>query len=444
VGKIKTNRDEQWRKAKDRAVALFPKVRQAPQPTVPAARATEIRAEWSRITSAAQDSGMTVLPDQAMTTPQRKSVIPGRWARITERLSADTSPSGDKKRALARGIERLFANIWPSGDTWLSAEELKILAAPDTSLNAIMSQARPPRPKEVDQSFVDSVEVLNAMLATQTLDETILVRLDEEEREVRASGNKLLARGLSEQAVGLGTRQRVRPVEPRGHGGFIVDVLRTLETVFSNETQLTAFREALRSPPCNCCGAPPTLMIERSARGLEALYRHAARVEQVCRQFLASAIPADQKHLFMRVVVPTYNATNFDSRRCVECGKVFALETGDEFRRSRYCPAQKGAKRSACQQAAEHRARIERQRRRTFVDAERDLQRIGKALLSHRCESPGACHPLDSPCAAAKRAGAGRLARLAAECQKLAPKGSAFGKLAPRFKVEGRDQSEDE
>jgi hypothetical protein len=31
-----------------------------------------------------------------------------------------------------------------------------------------------------------------------------------------------------------------------------------------------------------------------------------------------------------------------------------------------------------------------------------------------------------------------------AEYQKLAPKGSAFGKLAPGFNVDGRDQSEDE
>lgn len=104
------------------------------------------------------------------------------------------------------------------------------------------------------------------------------------------------------------------------------------------------------------------LMLEPTHDGITALHAHADRV---VRQFAAFAarvpLPSEYSDLFMKVIVPTYNAVSFDSRRCLDCGQAFALRaTGkkkaEEREEARYCPV--------CYPNASERERVRNQGRK--------------------------------------------------------------------------------
>lgn len=57
----------------------------------------------------------------------------------------------------------------------------------------------------------------------------------------------------------------------------------------------------------------------------------------------AESVP-DYADVMLRVLVPTYNAFNFSSRRCLDCGRIFALRTPKEVAESRHCSDECGAR----------------------------------------------------------------------------------------------------
>lgn len=92
---------------------------------------------------------------------------------------------------------------------------------------------------------------------------------------------------------------------------------------------------------CLCCGVPTNVLLERSPQGLEALLAHAANVERTVSRFVVTTIPhpAAYADLYLRVVVPTYNAVHIESRRCGTCGAEFVLTAPADVETLRSCPA---------------------------------------------------------------------------------------------------------
>jgi hypothetical protein len=113
------------------------------------------------------------------------------------------------------------------------------------------------------------------------------------------------------------------------------------------------FGPARQGPvPCRLL-SPMTvkLMLEPTAAGIESLHAHADRVLRLFSVFAARGpLPPEYAEMFNRVFVPTYNAINFDSRRCLDCGKVFALRTSTDIEKSRHCS-------DACDRRASKRGR---------------------------------------------------------------------------------------
>jgi hypothetical protein len=60
--------------------------------------------------------------------------------------------------------------VKPNDPPWLTEEQLKFLAAPDTCPNAIVAKALPARPAWVDEAFANSIAVLNEKFAKRTPD----------------------------------------------------------------------------------------------------------------------------------------------------------------------------------------------------------------------------------------------------------------------------------
>lgn len=99
------------------------------------------------------------------------------------------------------------------------------------------------------------------------------------------------------------------------------------------------FGPAPRGAPVACRLLTPTaakIMMERSDVGIRTLHEYAA---WVFRRVASTPfpVPSEYADIFTRIVIPTYNAINFASRRCLDCGKVFALRAPKEIEASRHC-----------------------------------------------------------------------------------------------------------
>ena len=175
-------------------------------------------------------------------------------------------------------------------------------------------------------------------------------------------------------------------------------------------------------------------------RRLLQFYEAEARFQAFVSTYPA---PEDYRDTFLGFYVPVFNATNATVRRCLECGGRFSLTNHDEIERFKYCPPPKGKKRSACQGEVEKRARKENKRKHTADEVQAKLAQIAEAITKHRCLTLGRCNILEAPCANARRAGTGKVAKLQNKLRRLTTgKADAYRILAPGYDVSGSDPEE--
>lgn len=104
------------------------------------------------------------------------------------------------------------------------------------------------------------------------------------------------------------------------------------------------FGPAARGAPLACRLLTPdaaALMLEATGPGIQALHAHACRVTRLFSAFGArSPSPAIYEDIFLKVLVPTYNAVSVGSRLCTACGTEFKINVRSvlEVERSRHCP----------------------------------------------------------------------------------------------------------
>lgn len=127
----------------------------------------------------------------------------------------------------------------------------------------------------------------------------------------------------------------------------------------------------------------PATMLEPTHDGVTSLYAYAAWVTRQFRRFAASVpLPSDYSDLFMTVVIPTFNAVSIDSRRCLDCGQVFALRAAgkkkdEELKAARYCPV--------CYPTASERDRVrKRGRKRPVSSGQAIVAELAKLKERHR------------------------------------------------------------
>ncbi len=233
-----------------------------------------------------------------------------RSAQPPERLRAAVAKLEEIARRMAHG------RLDPSRGT-LTAEQINILASDDTYHNAMLAKGLPQRPPWkaahppwVDNAFARSIPLVNEKLCKgQMADESEIVG----------------ARYFTHEKVAK-DRAVIDAAVAGAVGPFVDAFMRVAQQDHANP-----------KPSCFCCGVPTEILAERSGRGLESIVAHAANVEKLFRQFAAGAADTDRADLFLRIVVPTYNAIHFDSRRCECCGKRFALRTLTAVEKSKRC-----------------------------------------------------------------------------------------------------------
>ncbi len=130
-GEIRRSCDEKDAEARARAAAMYP-APGPPQPTEPIARAAAVQAEWARVTGQPVPSPSAVGEKANRALEVNKGQFPGRG--------------------------------------WLTAEELKFLAAKETSPNAIMAKSLPPRPAWVEEAFIASIAAVKEIFGSAASD----------------------------------------------------------------------------------------------------------------------------------------------------------------------------------------------------------------------------------------------------------------------------------
>lgn len=341
-GEIQRNREDAWTKAQERASDLYPRHTRPPVPTDPAERAAAAQAEIERI--AALD-----LPPVKVTVIQRPEDLEGipedqirffrarellqqqapaptlseRIQRLKERMAQVPDCPASLRAELAKLEEEIAAkldrphglDLGPSGG-WLTANDIKFLASDGLVENLAKAlPQRPPwksaRPQWIDRAFIDSISLMNERLCNG---------------KMTAEAEVTRARRLVEDV--LLKDQAFIEATTAGVVGPFMDAIRRVAEQDDTEA---------KSPLCFCCGVTAAVLLERSAQGLRTLYAHSVNVEKLWHPFAAGAATADRADMFLRIVVPAYNAISYDSRRCEDCGKMFALRTLKEVEESRRC-----------------------------------------------------------------------------------------------------------
>lgn len=384
-GEIQRNRDDAWTKAQERAAALYPRHARPPVPTDPPERAAAAQAEIARITALdLPPVRVTVIkgPEDLRDVPEgvRRALrlddffqpqapeptLSERIQRLKERMAQAPHCPASLRAELAKLEEEIAAkldhphglDLDPSGG-WLTAEDIKFLASDGLVENLARAlPQRPPwkaaRPQWVDRAFIDSISLVNGRLCNGQMTA---------EAEVTRATRLIEERLLKDQAFMEATTA--------GAVGPFVDAIR--RAVEQDDT------EAM-SPLCFCCGVTAAVLLERSAQGLRTLFTHSVNIEKLWQPFAAGAATEDRADMFLRIVVPTYNAISYDSRRCADCGRMFAMRALKEVEESHRCDDCSGR----------YHARESQRRRRAAPDLSaraRGRERGDTAIAAAECQA---------------------------------------------------------